>query len=73
MPPLQPSSPSQADEVFEALMQASDKGDVRAIYQRYDADDIQRAWSRLPPAQRGALLLVRFTDGRIFHELDNTN
>lgn len=72
--PTAPSLPSAPDpEVLEALSQASTKADVRAVLQRYETSVVHHAWNFLPPAQQGALNLVRLTDGRIFHELDNTD
>lgn len=69
-----PSSPSDPDpEIVNALAEASTKEDVRLILSRYDTDAVHQAWAHLPAAQRGALHLVRFTNGRIFHELDNTD
>lgn len=72
--PTPPSSLSSPDpEILEALSQASTKQDVRVILSRYDTQAVHLAWQFLAPVQQAALNLVRFTDGRIFHELDNTN
>lgn len=72
--PIPPSSPSGPEpDILEALQQASTKQDVRNVLQRYESEAVHAAWGSLSPAQRGALHLVRFTDGRIFHELDNTD
>lgn len=72
--PMPPSSPSGPDpEILEALGQASTKQDVRDILSRYDTEAVHQAWRLLPPVQQAALHLVRFTNGRIFHELDNAD
>lgn len=58
---------------MEALGQASTKQDVRTILSRYDANAVHLAWRHLPTVQQAALRLVHFTNGRIFHELNNTD
>lgn len=69
-----PSLASEPDpEIVAALAEASTKEDVRLVLSRYDTEAVHQAWTHLPDAQRGALHLVRFTNGRIFHELDNTD
>lgn len=72
--PTPASSPSAVvPEVLDALSRAETKQDVRTILQRYDSEAVNLAWKQLSPVQRGALQLVRFTNGRIFHELNNTD
>ena len=75
MPAARPrSSGSGPDpEILAALAEASTKDDVRLVLSRYDTESVHEAWSYLPTAQQAALRLVRFTNGRIFHELDNTD
>ena len=69
-----PSSASGPDpEILAALAEASTKDDVRLVLARYDTEAVHHAWRHLPPVQQAALHLVRFTNGRIFHELDNTD
>lgn len=69
-----PSSLSGPDpEIVEALSQASTKDDVRTILSRYDSGAVHQAWHHLPAVQQAALRLVHFTNGRIFHELDNSD
>lgn len=68
--PRPPSLPSAPDpEILSALNRASTCDDVRAIQARYPWEDVNRAWKDLPPVQRAALLLVRHTNGTIFHDL----
>lgn len=60
-------------EILAALDAASTKDDVRLVLSRYDTEAVHLAWRHLSPAQQGALRLVRFTNGRIFHELNDTD
>lgn len=72
--PIPPSSASAPDpDILAALAEASTKEDVRQVISRYDGDAVNHAWRHLSPVQQAALRLVRFTNGRIFHELDNTD
>lgn len=72
--PTPPSLASGIDpEILAALEQASSKEDVRLILSRYDTDAVHRAWKGLPLVQQAALRLVHFTNGRIFHELNDTD
>lgn len=72
--PTPPSSASAPDpEILEALNQAATKQDVRFILARYDTNAVHHAWRCLPPVQQGALRLVHFSNGRIFHELNDTD
>lgn len=60
-------------EIVDALNAASTKEDVRLILSQHETDAVHLAWRHLPAVQQAALHLVRFTNGRIFHELDNSD
>ncbi len=69
-----PSLPSEPDpEILDALCKARNSADVRAIQQRFEANDVHAAWPSVPLVQRSALLLARAFNGDIFHDLTATD
>jgi hypothetical protein len=65
-PPLLITPPP---DLQEALLRATCKQDVRLLQQTHGAEALQRAWRQLPSIDRAALLLARYSDGTIFHDL----
>ena len=63
-----PSAPNPL--IYQALCEARNKGDVAALQQHFEANDIHDTWPHVPYVQRCALLLARAFDGDIFHDLD---
>jgi hypothetical protein len=60
---------SASDEVIlTALQRATNKGQVRQLFQRHDVDAINTAWRQLKPVERSALLLCKHFDGTIIPE-----
>lgn len=62
-----PSAPNPA--ILEALCQARNAADVRAIQQQFEAEEVHATWPSVPLVQRAALLLARSFQGDIFHDL----
>jgi hypothetical protein len=65
-PPVIPPPP----DLQEALLRATCKQDVRLLQQNHGADALQAAWRQLPSIDRAALLLARYSDGTILHDLN---
>jgi hypothetical protein len=66
-----PSEPDPA--ILEALCQARNAADVRAIQQQFEGDDIHATWPSVPLVQRAALLFARSFQGDIFHDLSSAD
>jgi len=71
MPPSSLSEPEQLPDpaILAELERAATCADVRLIMQNHSPEEVQAAWRHLQPVQRSALLLMRFSQGEIHHEL----
>lgn len=45
------------------MQQATTAADMKRLMAQFPAEEVQAAWAALDPAQRGALLLIRFFPG----------
>lgn len=62
--------PSRLDPaILDALQRASTRDDVRAVIAHHRFEEVNHAWMHLSPVQQGALQLVRYFNGTIFHDL----
>jgi hypothetical protein len=59
--------------IIAALEAATCSRDVQALHQRFDVNDIHAAWPHVSLVQRSALLLARYSQGTIFHDLTPTD
>lgn len=59
-------------QLLDALRRSSERADVRALIQRHDIEEVNKAWKCLDPLERAALQLVKAFDGTVIHGADPT-